>query len=141
MTITIGYLVRITDVDEIHFGTYGFQVTIEEDDDVCIYTNDPSGDYLVTATGDGVGSAFEISNGGATPAYVDYKVSWEDDSGTDTLISGTQSGTQEGANTSSETCSGGTNATVSITMTRADITSVIAGTYTGVLTLLIEPTS
>jgi len=141
LTITIGYLVRITGLNAIDFGTYDFSSVISEDDDVCVYTNDSSGEYTVTATGDGDGNRFQISDG---TDLVDYDVYWNDESGTTgnvKLTSQMTSGTQTGASTTSEICFGvgGPTANVQIRIGQASITPVPAGDYAGVLTLLIEP--
>jgi len=133
-------MVRITGLSAIDFGTYDFAIVMKKDDDVCVYTNDSSGEYTVKATGDGDGGRFQIADSGTNK--VSYEVHWNDTTGTSgnvKLTEATKSGTQTGADTSSETCASGDTANVMILINQSAVTPVPAGDYAGVLTLLIEP--
>lgn len=140
VTVTVPNLIRITGISDIALGSFSGSGAMTGFDDVCIYTNLAAGTYQVTATGSGTSSAFTLASGGNTLAYSAY---WNDTSGTNTgeaqLTATTPLTTQSGANTSSETCSGGTNARFRVLIAEAALLAAQAGSYTGTLTLAVEP--
>lgn len=114
-------------------------------EDVCVYSTRPSGGYTVLATGSDAGGAFGLSNGSHTIAYT---VNWNDggagslsDSGDD--LTATQvSGPMTHAATDSSSCSGtnpGPTARLVIRISNAQMTAAPAGTFLGILTLMITP--
>ena len=138
MSLSIPNLAKLTDVADLNFGTYSGSGNPAQDDDVCVYTNNPSGQYKVTAKGSGAAFAFTMTNGTQT---IPYSVKWNTVSGTNlnfALTANTQTTTLSGANTTSQTCAGLKNANFQVTMTRAAVLSVPAGTYTAILTLIID---
>lgn len=140
LELTIPNLVRITGVADMNFGSYSGSGVFSRNDNVCVYTNSANGQYLVTAQGSGAASAFTVSDGASHT--IPYTVRWNDQTGTSGNIQldpSVSSATQSGAHTSSETCSGGDTANFEISFTQGALLGVPAGTYTGVLTLIIEP--
>lgn len=134
ITAQIPDLVRITKLTDIDLGSWDGSTDMTGSDTVCVWSTTRA--YTVTATGDGAGGAFTLSDGTNT---LPYAVSWEDDStNSESLSSGSPSGSMS-ATTNSASCSGGTNATVSVTVTSANAAGVPAGTYNGTLTLEVAP--
>ena len=134
--------VRISGLSNMDFGIFPGVGTgdMNMDQDVCVYSNTPSGKYRVTATGSGAGGAFTMLNAGATIPYQAY---WNDVTGTTSREILTPSAAlinQTGANQASENCSvGGESANVSIYLYEPDLLYKPNGRYVGTLTLLIEP--
>jgi hypothetical protein len=141
ITLGVSSLVRITGIDGIDFGLYDGSGNIAENDDVCIWTNDSGAKYKVTASGDGAAHAFNVRSGGN---ILPYTVRWNDTpgiSGNVALTKDVLSGVFNNANTSSSTCGGTMNANYEIRIDGDDLLAVRPGTYTGVLTLVITPSS
>lgn len=138
VSLSISNLVRITDVAPLNFGSYSGSGSAVQDDSVCVYTNNPSGQYKITARGSGTLYAFTITNGSTT---IPYTVRWNNTgstSGNFQIDANIQSSTLSGASTTSQTCAGVNNANFQVTMTRDAILGVPSGTYTGTLTLIID---
>jgi len=138
VTITTPERVLISVLQDIAFGAFGSSDT-RINDDVCIYSNTSGGNYDVTATGSGAGNAFTIASG---PNTVPYRVFWNDVVGTagqTELSAGTTLVGQTGADRTSTTCGGGNNANIEILIERANVESQPNGSYSGVVTLVIEP--
>ena len=138
VTITIPERVRISGLQDAAFGAFGSSDT-RINDDVCIYSNTSGGNYDVTATGSGAGNAFTIASG---PNTVPYRLFWNDVTGTvgqTELSAGTTLVGQTGADRTDTSCSGGNNANIDILIERASVEGNPNGTYTGVITLVIEP--
>ena len=118
----------------------------------CVYRNE-LGTYEVTASGDGTGSAFTVTNAAPVPSTIAYTVEWDDTStgaGSTGVTSGTALTGQSGVNTGTDECTVGgvagaaagpgvANARVTVTFARADLLAAPSGTYNGVLTLLVSP--
>jgi len=139
LSLEVPALAKISDIADMNFGNYSGTGALTLDDDVCVYVNASSGQYKVTAQGSGVASAFTLTDGSQTIAYT---VRWNNTSGTSgnaALTATVQSGTLTGANTASLTCGGGSNANFQVTMTQSALLNVKSSTYTGVLTLIIDP--
>jgi hypothetical protein len=138
MDLSIPNLTKLTDVADLNFGTYSGSGNAVLDDDVCVYTNNTSGQYKVTARGSGTSFAYTITNGSQT---IPYTVRWNTIAGTAgnvNLPSNSQTTTLSGANTTSQSCGGVKNANFEVTMTRSAVLGVPAGTYSGILTLIID---
>jgi hypothetical protein len=138
LNITVPEFVEVTDIlDPLVDVTYGGSGAVTANDDVCVWTNDSATSYKVTATGDGAGSAFTITDGSDTIAYT---VSWNDVTGTvgaASLTATTQSGVQTGAS-NTYPCPAN-NANISVSFAENDVLSVQAGAYSGTLTLVLAP--
>lgn len=140
LSLSISDMVRVTGMADFSFGNYGGSGTATLDDNICIYTNNPTGQYVVTATGDGAGSAFTVDDNNSH--VIAYTVRFNDQTGTSgnvALTTNVASATQSGANTTSQTCAGGNTANIEISITQSALMSVPAATYSGVLTLVVEP--
>lgn len=136
----IANLAQISSLDDIDLGNYDGTSAMSGNDQVCVFSN--TGGYEVTATGDGAGNAFELSNG--TDA-LDYGVEWADSAGAGSgtaMTSGAalQFAAPSGPITTPD-CNGGTslNARVFVDVLATDLAVAPAGTYTGVLTLTVAP--
>lgn len=139
VTLSIPNIVRISGISDLSFGAYGGSGSPSLDDDICIYENNTSGTYKVTAHGSGTSSAFTVTDGSNLIAYA---VRFNNVTGTTSnfpLTTNVTSSTLSGANSASQTCGGGNNANFQVTLQKADLLKVPAGTYSGTLTLVIEP--
>lgn len=140
ITITIPPRVRISNVADLALGTFTGTGDKTAADDVCIYTNDPAGTYRVTATGDGTGGAFTVNDGASNELA--YSLRWNDQTGTTgnvLLTSGTALTGQSGANTTASDCGGSNTANIEATITESELSLGEAGSYSGNVTILVEP--
>lgn len=138
LSLTVPALVRISAVSDINI-TYSGGATASSNDGVCIYTNDSSGQYKVTARGSGGSYAFLLSDGGSQT--LPYKLKWNESpevGGVD-LTANVRSETQSNANTQYQNCGGGNTANFQVTFNQSDLMNVPAGTYTGTITFIIDP--
>ena len=133
--------VRITRLSNANFGTItNLASDTQRNQSVCIYSSVADKGYNVTASGSGSGGAFTLSSGSATMAY---EVQWNDvtgqTSGTDLSPGIKLSGLTTTA--TSQNCGSGPSRTASliVLLRAATLGSATAGTYSGTLTLLIEP--
>lgn len=140
-------LFRISGISDLDFGKYSGHGDISLDDDVCVWTNTASGNYRVTAKGQGTNYAFVVVKQGDATQTIPYSVRWNNTSGVQgniELTANVISADKTGANHVSTTCASGSAVTANfqITFTQSSLLAVRAGTYTGVLTLVISaPTS
>lgn len=137
LSLSVPNLVKITGVADLNMGTYSGSGPLVTSDDVCVFTNDASGAYKVTARGSGTSFAFTLTD--TNSHTMNYTVRWNDLSTVISLAADTASSTRAGGNTTSQNCSGGNSAQFEVTLTASALLSKPAGTYTGVLTLIIEP--
>lgn len=134
--VTIPTVVRISDINDLMLGAFDGINDLVASDTVCIYKNSGT-TYSITASGNGAGGAFTLSNGaGVAP----YSVTWQDTLGSLPLTAGVRASNRGNA-VSSGDCNGGSsnNATFTVRMTAPILRTVQPGAYTGVLTLLLEP--
>lgn len=132
--LTVNDEVRINNLADIPLSFSGADVTGSSD--ACVYRNGGT-TYEITATGDGALNAFTLTNGVDTVAY---SVSYND--GTTTTAMGTGTAVPaDNAETTDDNCAGvgGSNATISVTVTAANAASLPQDTYAGTLTLLVAP--
>jgi hypothetical protein len=128
-------LLRIKLAQDIGLNTWSGSGDKVGDSDVCIYHSLGSS-YAVTATGSG--AAFELTGGGHPP--LPYNVAFKGSSGTGgsyTALPYFSSRSFSGADTGSETCSGGYNANVRVTVTEADLSQAASGSYLGTLIITL----
>lgn len=140
VTLTIPDRVQISGLEDIDFGTF-VSGDFNYDYPVCVYSNTPTARYGVTITGDGTGGAYTLTNGTDT---IPYNVYWNETAGTTTgemlLTAGTKLGNRSGANQQSYTCaSGGDSANIHVWIQDANMRDVTNGTYTGTMTVFIDP--
>lgn len=135
--------VAISDLDDFTFTATQLQTALNTGaasaitDDICLWTNNVDDRLFVTATGDGAGGAFTLTDGTRT---LPYTVRMSTTTGiTRVLATGTKSDSFPITN-NGPTCGGATNGGLSIILLNADIAAMEATTtYTGVLTLLVTP--
>lgn len=131
--------VRISNLADVPFGTIGnFSTDAVQTQDVCVYSNSATQGYRVTASGDGSGGAFVLSSGSD---LLDYEVQWSSFPGQSSglqlspgvpLTGQTSSATQQFCN------SGPVSSASLIVLIRSSAAvGATAGTYGGVLTLII----
>ncbi len=140
VTLTIPGLVQISDLDDIDLGTFDGDA-MSGSDDVCVWATTPT--YTLIAQGDGPAGAFTLSGASPGGATLPYAVAWADSAGAGagtTLAAGTA---LTGLTTTAidADCNAGSdpNATVIIDVGATDLAAVAADTYTGTLTLTVEP--
>lgn len=141
ITVTIPERVQISGLEDFAFGQYPGNGNVEDDDDICVYSNSPTAGYRVTATGSGTSNAFTLTDGDSNT--IPYTPFWNDEIGTTDAIQlfpNAITQTQTGANNQSYTCvTGGDSANVRVFINSADISGKPNGNYTGTLTLDIQP--
>ena len=141
LSLSIPSLVKLSGIENLNFGNYIGPGNAVLADDVCVYTNLSTGQYKITARGSGSSYAFTLTNG---TQEIPYTVRWNNSTGTSgnvDLSANTTSSTFTGANTSSVTCSGGNSANFQVTISQNALLSVKAGSYNGILTLIVQPAS
>lgn len=115
---------------------------------VCIYST--SGDYTVTATGDGASNAFTLTDGLGSGSLhvVPYSVTWNDAGAGAIGTGGTALATGvsddfSNASVVSATCATGSpagpNARINIGLTEANLVQLASGTFAGTLTVVVAP--
>jgi hypothetical protein len=141
ITASVPNRARITGLTDVSFLNQDPTIAASSAQDVCVWSNTATKGYTITATGNGTGSAFTLSNGTTT---VPYSVEWAASSG---QTSGTAltAGTASAGLTSTavnQTCSSApaASATLLVKMTTANLGTMTAGSnYTGTLTLVVTP--
>lgn len=135
---------RITGLADVNYGTINSFVDQTNSQNVCVYSvfsffGFPiRRDYSVLATGNGAGGAFTLASG---PRTLPYEVRWADaanqTTGTQLTAGATASGFGNASN--NQTCTGGDNASLIVTITGTSLATASAGSYTGVLSITIVP--
>ena len=132
--------VRITGLQTANFGQLSGFGDRSISQNVCAYSSSATNGYSVTATGSGTGGSFALTS---TITELPYEVLWSDSSGQTSgtsLMSGTRTG---GFFTSAAQhfCNSGPSSTASLTIVirSTTIESARAGTYSGVLQIMIAP--
>ena len=137
ITLDIDSLVRVNNLDDIDLGTFaGGAGDLTGSDNFCIYRNG-AGNFNITMTGSGAGSAFELTDGANT---LPFSVSFNN-GGANAMTASTPLAGQAGAFTANDTCDSGAsdNVSVDVTVANGDLASVPAGTYSGTLTMVVAP--
>jgi hypothetical protein len=136
LTLDIDPLIMISNLGDINLGTYSGAGNLTGNDAFCVYRNG-AGNYNITMNGDGATNAYTLSDGGTnTLAYsVDFN-----NGGVNAMTTLTALTAQTGADTVDTDCStGGDNVSVDVTVSNAALAAAPAGTYTGVLTMIVAP--
>jgi hypothetical protein len=129
---------RITGLSDVAFGTINnLGVDSVRAQDVCAYSDSFLGLYRVTATGSGTGGAFTLQAGSR---QLPYDVQWSGSEGR-TSGSGLTAGVASGwfFSFANQTCTGGENASLIVVLRATDLQSATAGSYSGVLTIMLAP--
>ena len=135
--LEIPELVQISNLDDIDLGAFDGGA-VSGTDDVCVWSTTRS--YSLTATG---GDGGFVLTGAATATSLPYAVQWASAGGATSGATLTAGASLPGLDTSatSPTCQGGAalNASVIVSVSDGDMAAAVADTYTGTLTLLVEP--
>ncbi len=127
--------VRISGLTDINLGTFA-GVDAVGTSAACVYRNG-TGNYNLTASGDGAAGAFTLTDGTNTVAY---SVTYDDGTGATTATTGAVLSGLTGADAASDTCAvTGNNGTIEVTVAAAAAAGLPAATYAGTLTLLVAP--
>jgi hypothetical protein len=133
--------VRITGLSDVNFGNVSnLSADAVQSQSMCLFSDTVTSGYNVTASGSGLGGAFELASGSQRMAYeVQWNGSANRTSGSQLLpnvplIGQTSAATQQ-------TCNNGpaTNASLIILLRSAALSQAMAGSYSGTLTLLVGP--
>ncbi len=135
IALTIPDLVQVSGLNDINLGTWDGIGNQSNSEDICVYRNS-SGSYAITFTGSGGGNAFVLTNVGVDLAY---SVTYFDGSTTVSASTGIALTGRTGHNQSSTICSGGTNATIAVSILENIIRSAPPAVYSGTLTMLVSP--
>ena len=131
---------RITGLADADFGQIVGTADRAITQSLCVYSSSPTGAYGVMASGSGSGGSFALSSGSAA---LPFEVLWAD---SPNQSSGTflPPGTPRGgfsSNASQHFCNSGppSTATLTIVIRSADLGNAQAGTYSGMLQIMIVP--
>ncbi len=165
LDLLVPKLVKITNIGAIDFGRYSGVGNLSQSDPVCIYsnmdTNNVGNDYTVTMHGNGTAgtggctsNCFTLTcqggdclNGASPDDQIVYNAYWDTSNEAEAQI-GTEGGVEASEDgwtgwSNLDDCGGGgaTNATFRVRIDEQDILDdKRAGTYQGVLTIVITPT-
>jgi len=148
ITVDIPPLVRISGMEDIEPAPYtGGAGGIDEDFDLCVYSNmaaaGNSYDVTMTSTspwGGATADQFRISNN-TNEQEIAYTVEWNDEDGTggSAVTYNTPLTGQTGWSNDVDCDGDGDNANLRVQMTQTNLLAVLAGEYTGTLTVVISP--
>lgn len=133
--IRIQYLIRISGLDPINLGTFDGVSDSRGGDDFCVYSNNASGIYSVTAYGQGPGGDLLLSDGGHNVPYV---LEYDDGAGFAPQPANTPI-TRANAHAGAPDCGGASNAAIRVTVGAATLRDAPAGTYADELVLVVAP--
>lgn len=125
-------LVKLTGLTDLSFTTNSFPATAA--DTFCVYSNTSATYAVIVSSAEG---SFLLNNAGST-ASITYSVDWADTGGTTALTYNTKL-TGQGTGAANPSCSGGTNASLTVTITETDLGTAPADIYSGTLNLTISP--
>lgn len=133
--------VRLTNLSDLAFGTVtNLTIDAVRAESVCIYSTSKTNGYHVIASGTGPGGAFELSSGTDTLAF---DVAWSSSSGqsSGSLLTPNVPLTGQVSSATQQTCNAGpaTTASLVVILRAAALSSALAGTYNGTLTLVVGP--
>lgn len=132
---------RIQGLTDVAFGSLASTaLDSRASQSICVYSNSATGGYALTASGGGAGGAFLLASGGATLAFeVEWAQAPGQTGGTALAANGVLSGLVSTAN--NQNCSPtGTSASLILVIRALVASAATAGSYTGTLTLVVEPT-
>ena len=140
ITLQVDSFVALNDLTAniINNTTWDGSADVTGSDTVCVYANIASKHYMIVGKGSGAASAYTIA-GTAEPANtIAYSVTWNDGGGAVALTAAAAAAQKDNAKNTLG-CTGGNNATLAVTIAKADALAVPADTYTGTLTIEITP--
>ncbi len=127
--------VRISNMNDFNMPAWPGSGNLVLADPICIY-NSAGTAYSVTVTGSGPGGAFRVTSGAL---FINFAVAFAGSSGAFANLTTGVARARNNANTTSTNCGGGTNAQMRVTFTNANLSAAEAATYTGLLTVLLQP--
>ena len=130
-------LAIITDLDDLDLGVWTGAAELSDESVHCVAASDK--DFSITATGDGIGGAFQVSSGAAEiPFQVYYKE--KKNANLVQLSPGTPVHNLKGKKIKKKSpwCKGG-KMVVEVRMLGVDMAKVPAGPYSGSLNLMVVP--
>lgn len=135
-SLTITGVVRISQLNDIHLGTFDGLSDLVASDSLCVFRNFP-GAYGVRVSGQGAGGAFVLVNG---TSQVPAAVTWNDGTGAATLAPGALLSGRANAYSADPDCAGGAanNAVLGVSVRAADMQVADPGLHSGVLTVTVE---
>lgn len=133
--------VRITKLTDVAFGTLAnLAADSVSSQSICVYANTQNNGYRITANGSGSGGAFALASG---PNVLGYEVQWSPSPGQSSGMQLSPNVTLTGLITSAtqQTCNSGPAASASliVVLRSSALSSAMAGSYSGTLTLLVGP--
>lgn len=137
ISVLIGGRVRISRITDIDLGSYGGTGDLSGNARMCVYHND-GGRYSITpSSAHAQSGVFRVSGAGG---FIRYSVSFADDDGRrfSGVVSGQRLSNLQG-HARSPACQGQTNATLNVVFSAEDLQAAGSGSYTDVITLLVEP--
>lgn len=140
VSATVPGRVQISGLTDVAFGTVDPTSPASSAENVCVWSNTSGKGYSVTASGNGTGNAFTLSDGTNS---LPYSVEWAGSSGQTSGTALTSGSALAGLSSTATnpTCSAGPAATASliVKMTAANLQAAVASAYTGTLTLVVAP--
>lgn len=141
LSISVANIVRITALDNIGLGLWDGVNNMVGSETFCVYSNNTAAAYQLTFSSSQMTGAgeFRLADAGQTE-YLTYSVTFNDaiGAGAGTTIVGGVPVTGAGNNTDPG-CSGTDNATVTVNVAAADLSSVTPQIYGDTLTILVAP--
>ena len=133
--------VRITKLADVAFGSIAnLSQDAVRSQSVCLYADTATNGYNITAAGTGPGGTFQLTSGADA---LGYQVQWSSSAG---QTSGAQLApnvplTGQVASATHQTCGTGpaTSASLIVVLPATALSSAMAGTYNGTLTLVVGP--
>jgi hypothetical protein len=131
--------VRITALSDVAFGTIAnLGADARRSQSLCLYADTATNGYTVTAMGSGSGGAFDLSSGAQS---LPFDVAWNSAAGQSSGLQLTPNVPLTGqvSTAAKQTCSSGpaTTASLVVILRSAALSSAMAGTYSGTLTLIV----
>lgn len=139
--VTVGAVaqVQISHLDGISFGQYGSTGDLSADEHFCVHSSAANGAYRlsVSSNNQASGNFFMVDSSinASIPMAVLFSASGSG-SGTIPMTSNSVSATGDSSSTD---CSGGDNATLTMSLTEADLLAAKTGSYVETLIIFVEP--
>lgn len=140
-TITIPEMIKISGLDTINLPNWTGSGPLSAESEFCVFSNTPT--YSVTlSTTNTSGNLFRLKENSSTE-FINYTVMFDDDldaSDSGALSSGVlSSGYLGDLGLNIKDCTSGENASIYIEVTDSDLRSAFSGTYSDILTIVVEP--
>lgn len=136
LSITVEDVIKLSNINDFIFGANSGDVDISQTNSLCVFRNS-NGAYQITATGNGAGGSFTVSNG---PYSIPFTPQWSDGNGFQTLTPNTPITNQQNVFRDNVDCNGGAanNANLKIGISSTAMQAVPAGNYQGIINLMVS---